>query len=271
MKMVRVRHSRSILQAVYQSCLMPLSMGALSVCIPLGSAVAALIGVHEQTLDGVSVALTPNPQPALAGNGTGANPLFFNLATLDSIASSTGGSYTTPDGFFTITGAVEAVNDSGQSAALMLTVTAVDNKPVVDGQLGGDILEVIFRQDYVLATNGVGLAEAQLDGTCNQSAQDAMSKVDVGVNLTSAVSPALTGSCAPFGQFFASSASTVAIGPNLFIQPDLFFNFREGPAGQALTVSLQASVPEPPTLLLSATGLIGMMAFGWRRRAPRVS
>jgi hypothetical protein len=241
-------------------------------CILAGSAVAALIGVHEIIIDGTPVNSTPNPQPTLVGNGTGANPLLPNIATTDNIIAPTGGLYTTPDGVFTVAGTVQAVNSGGRFASLMLTVTAIDNKPVLDGQFGGDTLDLVFRQDYAMTLSGVGVAAEILDGVCNQSAQGAASTVRTGVNVSSTVVlPSLTGACAPLGQFLDSATTQVSITPSMFFQGDLFFNFREGAAGQAISLPFQvsASVPEPATFLLFASGLVGLVGYGWRRRTLR--
>ena len=114
-------------------------LGVLFLCTTGGSAVAGLIGVHETLIDGTPVSLTPNPQPILVGNGSGVDPLPQNTAYTGNIVAP-GGVYTTPDGVFTITGTVQAVNIGGQYASLTLTVTVTDNKPVLDGQFGGTVL-----------------------------------------------------------------------------------------------------------------------------------
>jgi hypothetical protein len=244
-------------------------LGVLFLCTAGGSAVAGDIGVHEILIDGTPVNLTPYPQPILVGNGTGADPLPPNAALTGDIVAPGGGVYTTPDGVFTIIGTVQAVNTGGQFASLTLTVTVTDNKPVLDGQFGGDVLDFVFRQSYAMALTSAGVAAERLNGDCNQSAQDAASQVQSGVNVSSTVVlPSLTGACAPLGRFDESATAQIPITPSMFVQGDLFFNFRQGAAGQSISPHyvVSASVPEPASLVLFFSGIVGMFGFGWRAR-----
>jgi len=228
--------------------------GETPVDVPLSvdeHGVGHLAGPFSRTIGGVTLGLdsaTLSADPAIifaaaATNLTGA-PVLFTFV------------FTTP---IALSGTIDAASSIGY--------TLTDGSPAGLGGSPGVTLSSGLGTDptHVLVANDVGVGGV----TVNKG-------VDVGPFLTDPPG-GIPGVCTPFtpgaaatstcGPF--SAANTFSGGPFVFMTATLsFFLSPEDSAGFSGSVVEQphSSVPEPPTLLLVVSGLLGLgLGVGWRR------